>query len=426
MERLETSAYPGDIATALRERWKLHELPDNVIPDHDILVTLLDTMYQASLLREENAPVQCQIVYVTEETFAGEVADGAGSLHVMRFQEIVSYNAHNVRKLAAAGGYSRALLAVSRESSGELSVWGMIVTSSEWVDHVEGSRVNGAPLPVNLVVQIRAPGHLVAASGYVRLLESNRGELLTDGFDPFHSQWFPMRFKTFRMSLLDEIEASPKSGGDCRICDYFLGAVARRVVRRVLQLVRMRGHGGILVFLPEDAGESLVADEWFRFRVRFQPDDSTFRFRRLMLKLLKRVALIAETQGLAIVTFDDYLRMLDANLASINEGLIEFSHLLANLMSVDGSLVVDHSFRLVGFGGEILGTSHVSDIHRALDLEAEETIIERADSSGTRHRAAYRLVKGINPASALVVSQDGDVRVVACLNQKVTYWPYLP
>ncbi|MGB7346721.1 MAG: putative sensor domain DACNV-containing protein [Pirellulaceae bacterium] len=426
MNLLNTSAYPIDIATALRERWDSRELPPDAIPAHDVLVTLLDTMYQASLMREENSPVQCRIIFVTEECFEKEVSDGASTLHVLRFVEPASYTAHNLRKLAAAAGYYRALLAVKREPSGQLSVWGMVMTGTEWVNHLEGGRPLGAPLPNNLVVQILAPGHILAASGYTRILESDSGKLLTDGFDPFHSAWLPQKFGTIRASLLEEFEPQINGATNCQICDAFVKDVAQRVVRRVLRLVRMRGQGGMLVYLPDKAGETDIPDAWFRFRVRFQRDDSTFRFRRLILKLMHRVALIGEARGLGVVTSHDYLQMHDAELAIIDEALIEFSHSLADMMSVDGSLVLDRSFRLIGFGGEILGDSHVSVIHRALDLEAESTIAERGDSSGTRHRSAYRLVNGLNEAIAVVVSQDGDVRFVACLNQKLTYWPYLP
>jgi hypothetical protein len=426
MKRLEKSAYPTDMAIALRERWDTRDLPREAMPDHGLVVTLLDTMYQASLLREENAPVQCRVIYATGESFKREVADGASPLHVLRFEEPAAYTAHNLRKLAAAAGYYRALLAVMRDASGELSIWGMVVTGTEWVNFLEGERFRGAPLPNNLVLQILAPGHIVAASGYTRILECNSGKLLTDGFDPFHSQWLPQKFGTIRASLLDELTPLPKGETGCQICDHFVKDVAQRVVRRVLRLVRMRGHGGMLVYLPDNAGATPIPDKWFRFRVRFQPDDSTFRFRRLMIKLMQRVALIGETRGLAVVTLNDYLQMHDAELASIDEALIEFSHLLADMMSVDGSLVLDRGFRLIGFGGEILGDSHASTIHRALDLEAENTIAERGDSSGTRHRSAYRLVNGLNDAIAVVVSQDGDVRFVAHLNGKLNYWPYLP
>ncbi len=95
-------------------------------------------------------------------------------------------------------------------------------------------------------------------------------------------------------------------------------------------------------------------------------------------------------------------------------------------MSVDGSLVLNDDFRLIGFGGEILGESHVRKIHRACDLEADQVIVEPADSAGTRHRSAYRLVDGTRDAIALIVSQDGDVHFVAHHREKLTYWPYLP
>ncbi len=426
MDSPQIAPYPVDIATVLRERWESHALAPEVLPAHEVVVMLLDTMYQASLMREENVQVQCRIVFAAEASFASEFADGASPLHVLRFEEPVSYTAHNLRKLAAAAGFYRALLAVRQEPSGELKVWGMVITGADWVNHSEGGGSRGTPLPTNLVLQVLGPGHLVAASGYTRILESDGGKLLTDGFDPFRSKWLPQRFGTFRASLLEQLAPRPADGPACQVCDHFVKDIAQLVVRRVLRLVRLRGHGGMLVYLPEDSVETSTLEGWFRFRVRFQPDDSTVRFRRLMLKLVNRVSSIGEARGMAVVTLDDYLQMHDAELAKIDAALIEFSHLLADMMSVDGSLVMDRSFRIIGFGGEILGNSHVSSIHRALDLEAKRTVTERSDSSGTRHRSAYRLVNGMNDAIAVVVSQDGDVRFVACHNHKLTYWPYLP
>ncbi|MBR9801777.1 hypothetical protein GYB59_08805, partial [bacterium] len=65
-------------------------------------------------------------------------------------------------------------------------------------------------------------------------------------------------------------------------------------------------------------------------------------------------------------------------------------------------------------------------IHRALDLEAYQTVREPAASSGTRHRSAYRLASGQKDALVVVISQDGAIRFVSHHNDKLTYWPYLP
>jgi hypothetical protein len=227
------------------------------------------------------------------------------------------------------------------------------------------------------------------------------------------------------MEIIDR-EVADLDHASTKMCDDFVRDLAQSVVRRTLRLVRNRQHGGMLVYLSDEALRNPDISRWLRFRVRFTDDDSTQRFRRLMLRVIHRVRQIGHEQSLSKVTYRDYRRMRDSELAELEESLIDFGHFLADLMSVDGALVLDRNFRLVGFGAEILGDTPVHSIHRAKDLEATETIHERADSSGTRHRSAYRLVTGLPDSIAIVVSQDGDVRFVAHHQERLTYWPYLP
>lgn len=422
----EGSAYPTQIAQALAERWKERELPAELLPDKSSLVQLLNAAYQATLLREEGDVVQCRIIVAGPSEFEQELKRGDSPLHVLRFSNTTALTPYNLRKLAAAAGYYRGILAVEVNGERGLEIWGMIVTGTSWVNRIEGGRSDGPALPDNLVIQAIGPGHLIAASGYSRVLESAAGKLLTEGFDPFRSQWLPKLFGTVRESLLDEMAVGEEANSAPQMCDSFIKDVAQSVVRRVLRLVRTRAHGGMLVYLPDGTGDKPLIDEWFRFRVRFTPDASSLRFRTLMLRLMKRAREVGEARGLAVVTWNDYQQMQDAELAQVDGALIEFGHFLADLMNVDGSLVLDRSFRLIGFGAEILGDSHVRCINRAVNIEATETIAEPGDSAGTRHRSAYRLVSGFNDAIAVVVSQDGAVRFVAHQNNKLTYWPYLP
>jgi hypothetical protein len=422
----ETSSYPVEIAKALREFWAADGYLAAALPADAALVLLIDMMYQASLLREEGESVQCRIIVAPPEAFAPTLAWGAGEVNVLPFAEARALTPHELRKLAAAAGYYRALLAVHVSAMGAPLIWGMVVTGTKWVNRFGGDRFDEAPLPPNLVLQILAPGHLIAASGYTRVLESAGGKLLREGFDPFRSGWLSERFHPLRSALLAELKESLPDSGATRICESFVKDVAQSVFRRVLSLVRTRGHGGMLVLLPTEAGGRAMIDQWLRFRVRFAEDDSALWFHTLLIRLMKRVLELGSALGLAVCTWNDYRRMHDAELAELDDALIGFGHFLADLMSVDGALVLEQYFRLVGFGGEILGENHVAQIHRALDLEAERSIAEAADSSGTRHRAAYRFVNGTRDAIAVVVSQDGDVRFVAHHNGKLVYWPYLP
>jgi len=420
------SIYPVDLAAEVRVRWLAMGHPQAELHEPAQLVDLLDTVYQASLLQEEGEPVRCRILVGSPEEVEAAATGGALGMFVLRFEEPCEFTPHEMRKLAAAAGYYRAMLGVQIDSQRQAHIWGIVVTGTRWVNRVEGGRFFGAPLPPKLVVQVLGPGHLVVACGYNRVLETASGHLLTEGFDPFHSQWIHNKFESVRTALISEMDRELNDGLEITVCDSFVKNMAQSVVRRMLSLIRTRGHGGMLIYLPKEALDPELIDNWFRFRVTFGQDDSTRRFRSLMAQLIRRVRQIGAEQGLEMIQWEHFQQMRDNELTSLDEAFIELAHFLADLMSVDGALVLDRSFRAIGFGGEILGTSHVTHIHRALDLEAYQTHREPAASSGTRHRSAYRLVSGLTDAMAMVISQDGAIRFVAHHNGKLTYWPYLP
>ncbi|WP_047813027.1 putative sensor domain DACNV-containing protein [Rhodopirellula islandica] len=420
------SSYPAEMASVLSKQWESRGFPSDLLPPNASLVSLLDVCYQASLLREEDSPVRCRVIYASR-THLQSVTTEQPRPHVLSFSEPATLSPHNLRKLYAAADFYRAALAVTTDDDGTLVIWGLVVTGTEWVNRVEGSRFDGVSLPPNLVVHAIRPGHLVASSGYLRVLETNQGQLLIDGFDPFRSTWISSRFANVREELLRRVpDEQVSEAGETRVCESFVRDLAQSVVRRVLRLVRNRRHGGLMVVLPNGAHDDGTCEQWLRFRVQFQSDDSTLLYREMMQRLMARALAVATTRQLAVLTWSDYQQFRDAELRRLDDQLIDFSHFLADMMTVDGALILDHSFRLIGFGGEILGDTPVQNIHRATDIEGHQTVVEPADSAGTRHRSAYRLINGLNRAIAVVVSQDGDVRFVAHHNGQLTYWPYLP
>ncbi len=171
-------------------------------------------------------------------------SESSGDLMVLRFSEVRELTPHEIRKLAAAAGYYRALLAVEYSQTEAPVIWGMVITGAKWVNRFGEDRFDEVPLPPHLVLQVRSPGHLIAGCGHERVFESSGGRLLTEGLDPFQSFWLPERFRPLRTSLLDELEETFSGPNSSQLCDYFVRDVAQSVIRRVLCLVRTRGHGG--------------------------------------------------------------------------------------------------------------------------------------------------------------------------------------
>jgi hypothetical protein len=150
------------------------------------------------------------------------------------------------------------------------------------------------------------------------------------------------------------------------------------------------------------------------------------RFRSLVLASLERLARRAAETGRP-ASAESYLHEDDALIAELDEGLFEWSHLIAALSQVDGAVVLTKRFEILGFGAEIAGgLPAVTHVRRGLDLEADSFTTEIVDDVGTRHRSAYRLSEALPGALAIVVSQDGGVRFVNRHRGFVTYWEHGP
>ena len=109
-------------------------------------------------------------------------------------------------------------------------------------------------------------------------------------------------------------------------------------------------------------------------------------------------------------------------LRALEDAVVELAQLMAALAAVDGAVVMNRRFELLGFGGEITVAEPVLQIHRAVDLEATQTTAEMVDGVGTRHRSVYRLCHASPGTLGFVVSQDGGITVVHARGSRVVCW----
>ena len=183
----------------------------------------------------------------------------------------------------------------------------------------------------------------------------------------------------------------------------------------------------LIILGTEDATK--IVDPMGSIRPKYWVKETraSHRFRELLFAVVQTLSEVGAEHGLKTVGWKDYQELEDERLARLDESIFECAHFLADLMAVDGALVVTDARDVIGFGAEIHGPSNRNEVvYRALDLEATELVEERADEAGTRHRAAYRLSRQHPECMIIVVSQDGAVRYVGNLNGKVTYWELGP
>ena len=204
--------------------------------------------------------------------------------------------------------------------------------------------------------------------------------------------------------------------------------LGQNITRRIISQVRRAQHGGMLIIVrTEDATKIVDPMGSIRPKYWIKETRASRRARELLFAVMRTLSQLGAEHGLKTVCWKDYQELEDERLTRLDESIFECANFLADLMAVDGALVLTATWDVIGFGAEIHGPSNRNEVvYRALDLEATEFIEERADEAGTRHRAAYRLSREHPECMIIVVSQDGAVRYVGNVKGKVTYWELGP
>jgi hypothetical protein len=424
-------AYPPQLAQFVRHAWEA--APDAPpLVDQAHLELLLTVAYQASLLRDEDRTVRVRLVVAEPETFDPREGPPEG-LQPLVFEEPVRYTPEELRRLAVAAKYHRALVGVSPLLyEGRCGIWGMVQSGPGWIQVAQGGRGPApAPPPSALVIRVLGPGRIAVGRGLTTLAELRAGIVGSPGMDLFRSQWLPARFSETRSELARlhaEERAQAEASGErwADLSPEVIRLASQAMVRRFLAAMVSAHHGGTVIILPPDGAAKLVGGSGpLQLKYAYRDGEPRRRYRRLILRLMGTIARAGGSAGLTHVDEDTYAALHDDELSSLRDAIFEMSQLIAALSEVDGAVVMTKRFELLGFGAEIVGD--LPDVHhvaRALDLEAEDCVTEPLIADGTRHRSAYRLCSRVADALAVVVSQDGGVRFVTMHNREVTFWDH--
>ena len=405
--------YPKELAERVRTSW-----PAEAYPLPQQLVTILDVAYHASFLRDEERPVAARILVLPPSELAFDTGPPGGLLP-LKFGAPRRFEEHEIRRLSPAVQAHRALIAVD-ESAGELAIWGIVHSGPRWLQAAQGGRAKEPPMPLCLVIRVVRPGHLLIGCGNMLVAELRGGRLSDFTLDVFQSQWLPSLFHQARAMMAAEHRASARAALDARIAADLTGHLAQQMVKRIVATRRSVHHGGTIIVGPPDC----VAERYLQTKYTFFDSPTRRRFRSLVLSILEAVAEHAVVEG-RTASVALYRAVTDPRIAELDEGLFEVGHLIASLTAIDGAVVITKRFEVLGFGAEIAGSlPPVTEVRRAVDLEADTFVTERVDSVGTRHRSAYRFCNAVPDAVVVVVSQDGGVRFVNRYRDSVTYWDH--
>jgi len=359
---------------------------------NDVLERLLTTVYFAGLETHEGERHPVRVVFLGRRQVDLVLPSGQepGSVPIyawkmLRFASVRAFEVPELVKLSVATAHERMYAAVRLHDDDRLAVAGLAR---------EGISLDADPF---LKIIVPRPGGLSIRSGRDRLVEYERGAILTGGESVVLAPG-PIR---------SALESAARAAGldEDAIADY-LGSV-RALVREMVA----HGHGGLLVI---DADERPVVAESAPYRVVAGSSLSS------LLRLSKIIAR-SGTEGRARSpegsTFGQVLR--NAFVSEAERTIEE----LGALTAIDGATVLNRDLALIAFGA-ILPVANEVLVAEAADTEAAHAQLVDLHSRGTRHRAGAVYADQHPGSVVFVASEDGGV---ACMlrivdHDRVTMW----
>ena len=421
---LRSHGYPDMLAKQLWPTWVAKGNYRFGIESRDALARVLSVAYQASLLHEEGRQVTCRVA-LCPETDLDPATLAPYSFRGLKLRRPRPFDEQEIRRLSPAATFYRTLIAVTwSEGRGfEIST---LVNTGEWSRDLHTDLPGMIhPIPEWLIIHVRAPGNLVVHLGSERLATLMNGRIEEHVFNVFSTNWMQRHINTAATDGAKYPSLQQKA-------DITFRSDLREILdvsffRRVIRIIRDRRVGGTLVIGPRKLSDQLLEPGGaLTAKYRVQVEASSTGYLSLLENLFSRLATIARNKNVTSVGWLEFLQWNDEIPYSFSSSYLDIAGWLADMAAVDGCLLLEPQFMVLGYGVEIRVPGIEDEIvYRALDLEASVTIPESAEHAGTRHRTAYRLCRDFPEYLAVVVSQDGSVRFIANHRDQVTYWSQL-
>jgi hypothetical protein len=270
---------------------------------------------------------------------------------------------------------------------------------------------------------------IVSRNGYI-LAVLRGGDLLYPtagifGAEPVNRFFQPARNRLYA-EVIQELKAAkydPEAHDDSWPERFF-----NQYLERLVFHVRSQFHGGAVLVVPDEleADDSRLTD---RLNIKYPADyGRVWDLLKASLVLHRRYydKYFALSRGSVELTNDEYHAVwgLHSDRENNAEQIADSVRAVSALSGVDGAILITNKYRLLGFGAEVIAFSPTLRVVKIAGAgSAASTQSVPIESYGTRHRAAFRFCSSFEDSVAVVVSQDGGVRVVKRVGRDVILWP---
>ena len=215
----------------------------------------------------------------------------------------------------------------------------------------------------------------------------------------------------------------PDDSGDWRpvVTDMWLTAL-----RRLLLRVQNIKHGGAFLVTPYQTNQGLLVKHkisYDRLRTALQRCAVATAEQAISDEIIRNDYMEKDLEDMPVgLHVDEAVAGYD--LDEIRNELLGVAWFISLLTRVDGLVLLTPTLEVQGFGVEIMEAEEPSEIYAAADAWGTDSFLRKLDYQqyGTRHRSMMRYCAKYPGSVGFVISQDGDVRVMTRVEDRLIVW----
>lgn len=366
------------------------------IPNLQDFAALIETMFVASLKREEERFPKFSVVLLAEKD--KEQEESGRKQEILVLDRKLPFSPESLAKLSPACDPRTGALIVSppEDDSENYQIWGLMFFSPRT------NRFNGIPVGIGfptfrpdvLTVTAVSPGSLIVSRG-----DSQLGRFVLGNFYPSTPTPFVSRaMGDFVISSIRNSQSYQEHGSS-----YW--HIYRDALEYILLEAGVRGHGGTIIVVPENKIAECTAgfDPRYNLRGALRTD-----------KLIDDLLSLPEYEALTKIL---------SSLAH-NREIVNRLNFLAQLVCVDGALLLSDHLKPIAFGATLTAREWQGNIITGADGfggGGQEFDLSRL---GTRHNSAANFIGAFPYCYGFVLSQDGPIRGFIRKDENTLYcWP---
>ena len=398
------------------------------LPSLQILEELFEQLYFASLQTEEGENVICRVAYIDSQNPDPNPPDRIVKQRWQyhRLGTEIELNTRNLIKLSKAVDPWASTLAVHVSDTGGLRIWGLIDQVVHQSTFVHKESDAGPETPGSFQVSAEGVGEIAVHRGYIFVGRLRQNILVTSelaalDYGPVNKKLSRQIeiFQSKAKRLVGDAEYDRRGHWNASLQDEWITALSR-----ILIGVKRYGHGGAV--LLSDKSDGLTA----RYDLKY-PRLSDALDRLASLSILRTSlsdnihekyldsAPSKHSLPLSLYRSEKSIRNEIEETQDEITGGVRF---LSSLSRVDGLLWFSQNLSLQGFGVLIQTSAEPEKVFRSENARGTKLTEIDIHNFGTRHRSMMRQCHFDPEAVGFVVSQDGDVRAITSLNNKVIIW----